>query len=137
MTLRQPSDNLFINGLLDYALTKDQTLRFGYSQYNSSQTNLGVGGYDYPERAFSRDNNSYTFRALEAGPIGRRILHQYPDDGNWNDFGAHSSVEAPTVIVQDAFTRGGAQQAGRVHNKNLIFASDLDYVRGIHSWRTG
>ena len=39
--------------------------------------------------------------------------------------------------MQDAFNSGGAQQAGRVHGKNLTFASDLDYVRGIHSWRGG
>ena len=39
--------------------------------------------------------------------------------------------------MQDAFTSGGAQQAGRVHGKNLTLASDLDYVRGIHSWRGG
>ena len=53
------------------------------------------------------------------------------------DFGSTSAVEAPTIIVQDAFTSGGAQQAGRVHGKNLTFASDVDYVRGIHSWRGG
>ena len=32
---------------------------------------------------------------------------------------------------------GGAQQAGRVHGKNLTFASDVDYIRGRHSWRGG
>jgi hypothetical protein len=55
----------------------------------------------------------------------------------WMDFGNQSSVEAPTVIVQDAFNSGGAQQSGRVHGKNLTFASDVDYVRGRHSWRGG
>ena len=39
--------------------------------------------------------------------------------------------------MQDAFTSGGAQQAGRVHGKNMTLASDVDYVRGIHSWRGG
>ena len=39
--------------------------------------------------------------------------------------------------MQDAFTSGGAQQAGRVNGKNLTFASDVDYVRGMHSWRGG
>ena len=55
----------------------------------------------------------------------------------WMDFGNQSSVEAPTVIVQDAFNSGGAQQSGRVHGRNLTFASDVDYVRGMHSWRGG
>lgn len=53
------------------------------------------------------------------------------------DFGSRSAAETPTIIVQDAFTSGGAQQAGRVHGRNLTLASDMDYVRGIHSWRGG
>jgi hypothetical protein len=56
---------------------------------------------------------------------------------SWMDFGSRSATEAPTIIVQDAFTSGGAQQAGRVNGKNLTAASDVDYIRGIHSWRGG
>jgi hypothetical protein len=55
----------------------------------------------------------------------------------WMNFGNKSAVQAPTIIVQDWFTRGGAQRAGRVNGRNLTLASDLDYVRGINSWRGG
>ena len=137
LRLRQPFDRININGLFDYALTRDQTLRFGYSQNNNTNKNLGIGAYDLPERAFTSDSNGYTFRALEAGPIGRRIFINTRMTMTWRDFGSHSAIEAPTIIVQDAFTSGGAQQSGRVHGKNLTFASDVDYVRGIHSWRGG
>jgi hypothetical protein len=137
LSLRQPIDNVNVNGLFDYALTRDQTLRFGYSQNNGSRRNQGIGAYDLPERAFTSDNNSYTFRALEAGPIGRRVFINSRFTMTWRDFGNRSAVEAPTVIVQDTFTSGGAQQAGRVHGRNLTFASDVDFVRGIHSWRGG
>ena len=137
LNLRQPFKTVNVNGLFDYALTKDQTLRFGYSQNNNSRSNQGVGSYDLPERAFKSDNNRYTFRALEAGPIGRRTFINTRMTMSWMDFGNQSSVEAPTIIVQDAFTSGGAQQAGRVHGKNLTFASDVDYVSGINSWRGG
>jgi hypothetical protein len=135
--VRQPFEALSINGLFDYALTRDQTLRFGYSQNDNTQRNQGIGAYDLPERAFSRDQHRYTIRALEAGPIGRRMFINSRMTMTWMNFGAHSATEAPTIIVQDAFNSGGAQQAGRVDGKNLTFASDLDYVRGIHSWRGG
>jgi hypothetical protein len=137
LRLRQPYDRVNINGLFDYALTRDQTLRFGYSQNNNKNRNLGIGAYDLPERAYTSDSNGYTFRALEAGPIGRRIFINSRMTMTWRDFGSQSAVEAPTIIVQDAFTSGGAQQAGRVHGKNMTVASDVDYVRGIHSWRAG
>jgi hypothetical protein len=137
LNMRQPYDSVNMSALLDYALTRDQTLRFGYSQSNNTQDNLGIGAYDLPERAYSRDNNAYTFRALEAGPIGRRFFINTRVTATWREFGAKSAVEVPTIIVQDAFTSGGAQQAGQVHGKNMTLASDLDYVRGINSWRTG
>jgi hypothetical protein len=137
LKLRQPFESVNVNGLFDYALTRDQTLRFGYSQNNNSRKNLGTGGYDLPERAFTSDNNRYTFRALEAGPIGRRFFINSRVTMSWMDFGSKSATEASTIIVQDAFTSGGAQQAGRVRGRNLTLASDVDYVRGIHSWRGG
>jgi hypothetical protein len=137
LALRQPVKSLNINGLFDYALTRDQTLRFGYSQQNNRRSNQGIGAYDLPERAFSSDNNRYTFRALEAGPIGRRTFINTRLTMTWMNFGNESSVQAPTIIVQDSFNSGGAQQAGRVNGKNLMFASDIDHVRGIHSWRGG
>jgi hypothetical protein len=137
LRLRQPFDRVDINGLFDYALTRDQTLRFGYSENHGSNRNLGIGAYDLPERAFTSTNNRYTFRALEAGPIGRRMFINTRATMTWMDFGSESAIEAPTIIVQDAFTSGGAQRAGRVHGKNMTLASDVDYVRGINSWRGG
>ena len=56
---------------------------------------------------------------------------------HWFDSASHSSVEAPTVHVTDAFTSGGAQVAGGRHDLDFEFASDLDYVRGKHTFRTG
>ena len=50
--MRQPHNLAVVNGLLDYALTRDQTLRVGYSQNIQSFGNIGVGGFDLPERAF-------------------------------------------------------------------------------------
>ena len=134
---QQHFDNVNISALMDYALTRDQTLKFGYSQNNNKRSNIGIGSYDLPERAFTQDNNRYTFRALEAGPIGRRMFINTRFTMSWMDFGSRSDTEARTIVVQDAFTQGGAQQAGRVHGKNLTFASDVDYIRGRHSWRGG
>ena len=111
---RQPVEVLNINTLLDYALTRDQTLRFGYSQNNNERRNLGIGAYDLPGRAYTSDQNSYTFRALEAGPIGRRMFLNTRLTMTWRNFGSKSDLEEPTIVVRDAFTIGGAQQAGRV-----------------------
>ena len=138
LRLRQPYDGVNINGLLDYALTRDQTLRFGYSQNNNRTSNLGIGAYDLPERAYTSDSNSYTFRALEAGPIGRRTFINSRCDHDMAGLRhprrqsrrRRSSCRTPSTAA--ARSRPGASTAS-----NLTFASDVDYVRGIHSWRGG
>ncbi len=56
---------------------------------------------------------------------------------NWADTESQSAVQAPTIRVNDSFTSGGAQVAGGRHTRGVNLASDLDYVRGIHSVRTG
>ena len=55
-------------------MTKDQTLRLGYAMARQHQSNLGIGLYDSPERAYGTDFTGYQIRVQEAGPIGRRTF---------------------------------------------------------------
>lgn len=137
LSVRAPHTQNAVNALLDYALTKDQTLRLGFADYTDHFDNLGVGGFNLPEHGFSLRANNYQFRALEAGPIGRRAFINTRVTAQWFDQSDHSAVEAPTIVVQDSFTSGGAQQAGGQHGRQIQVASDIDFIQGIHSWRTG
>jgi hypothetical protein len=74
LNLRQPNNNVNVNALVDYALTKDQILRVVHSQFVNTSKNLGIGAYDLQERAFSRENRGLQFRLQEAGPIGSRLF---------------------------------------------------------------
>jgi hypothetical protein len=133
---RQSSDYTFVNALFNYALTKDQTLRFGYSDSNQSFAG-GMGGFDDPERGYIYDYRQRGFRIMEAGPIGRRIFINSRLSVNWTDQTGRSLVEKPTIMVLDAMNIGGAQVAGGTHSRDFTLESDVDYVRGIHSWRVG
>jgi hypothetical protein len=135
--VRAPRDNLFVNGMLDYAVTLDQTLRVGYNLTRVANENLGVGGYNGPARAYSTDSDVNTIRVQHFGPIGRRAFSRSRIQVIQSDSSSRSSVEAPAIQVLDAFTSGGAQQAGGNHATTLDVASDLDYVVGRHSIRTG
>jgi hypothetical protein len=114
-------------------VTKDQTLRFGMTRGASHTDNLGLGSFDLPERAYSTRNDSWSFRAQEAGPLGRRFFTNTRFNISSINSSATSFIEAPTVIVLDQFTSGGAQQRGATHGKNFTLVSDLDYVRGRNS----
>lgn len=135
--VRQPSNTLRFTGRYDQAVGRDRTLRASLQHSSSERSNLGVGGYNLPERAYSASATDTLFRISENGPVGRRFfwesrlqIHAFGSD-------ARSTVEAPAVRVLDSFTSGGAQQAGGSRAVEFELASDLDYVRGVHSVRTG
>ena len=86
---------------------------------------------------YTGENNTYGFRVMEAGPIGRRMFLNSRLSVNWVDQTVEAAVERPTIVVLDSMTFGGAQQAGGTHSRNYVLESDLDYVRGIHSLRAG
>jgi hypothetical protein len=135
--ITRPREQVFVNGLFDYALTPDQTLRVGFMREQSSSRNLGVGEFDELERAYSTEDSSGTLRMQEAGPLGRRFFINTRLQVGWNNSESTSVVEAPTIRVIDWFTSGGQQIAGGRHTKRVNLASDLDYVRGMHSVRGG
>ncbi len=137
LNLRTPRDNFFMFANLDYAVTKDQTLRVSYNQQDSTQHNLGVGAYDLSDRAYANEEHNHTLRIQEAGPLGRRFFTNTRLEISWVDTAARSAVEAPTIRVNDAFTSGGAQVAGGRRTRTFNLSSDLDYVRGINSVRGG
>jgi hypothetical protein len=134
---RRPNDGWNVNGMFDYALTKAQILRVGYSQNYSTRSNLGVGGFDLAERAYSNRNSSNQVRVQETGPVGANAFLNTRLQLRLYRTASISQLEAPTIRVLDGFTRGGAQVTGGVNQKDIELSSDLNYVRGRHTMRTG
>ncbi len=137
INLKQRNDNIYSFGSFDYALTKDQTLRASFNTEKSTNSNQGVGLYDEESRAYTTRNTWMTIRIQEAGPLGRRFFTNTRLQLNYQASGNESAFELPTIRINDALTRGGAQQAGGRKARSMNLMSDLDYVRGIHSFRTG
>jgi hypothetical protein len=138
LNIHRPNDNWSFYGLVDYALTRDQTLRVSYDQSNTTRKNLGLGGFDYlPERAYETASQDHEFRAQVVGPFGRRTFANTRLQITSVNTVSHSAVELPTVRVVDSATSGGAQVVGGRHPKDLEVASDVDHVRGMNTVRAG
>ena len=137
LPLRHPTKDWSVYGLVDYALTRDQTLRISYDQGRNSQGNLGVGGSDLIERAYSTKSHDYELRAQVVGPLGRRTFANTRLQLEWLNSDAVSATSARTIVVNGAFTSGGAQVSGGRHPRLFEAASDVDHVRGVHTMRTG
>src|SRR5688572_24851691 len=134
---RRPNDGWNLNGMLDYALSKQHMLRFGYSQNYSSRGNLGIGGFDLAERAYSNETRGNQLRMQEAGSVGRNAFLNTRLQLRLYRSASRSQLEAPAIRVLDGFTSGGAQVKGGRTQKDLELTSDLNYVRGMHTIRTG
>jgi hypothetical protein len=137
LSLRQPNRSVNGNVVVDHALTRDQTLRVGVQFGDRKRENIGVGNYSLPERGYSQEERQIGIRIQEAGPIGRRSFINTRWGLNKIKLDMHSVTEAPATVVLDAFTSGGAQNEQFADVWQSVLASDVDYVRGIHSWRGG
>ena len=137
LPLRHPTRDWSVYGLVDYALTRDQTLRVSYDQGRNTQGNLGVGGSDLVERAYSTKSRDYEFRAQVVGPLGRRTFANTRLQLERQSSDAISAIAARTIVVNGAFTSGGAQVAGGRHPRLFELGSDVDHVRGLHTMRAG
>lgn len=137
VNLEQPTTRTFGNFVVDHAITRDQTLRVGFNASRFNAENLGIGGFDLPERGFANDQRDRQLRIQEAGPIGRRTFINTRVALRWQSIDISSNNDLPTVMVEGAFNAGGAQQELHIDARNVNVASDVDYVRGIHSLRAG
>ena len=137
LDIKTPRTNTSVSGLMNYALTKDQTIRFGFNGGQSDVRNQGVGQFDEIERAYSSESTNWGMRFQEVGPIGRRFVTKTAFMLNVNKSEVQSAFEGPTTVVQGEFTSGGAQRKGGSESRSFSFQQDLDYVRGLHSFRAG
>ena len=135
--IRSPQDNAFYAGGFDYAVSRDQVLRVNFNGSRFVRENTGVGNFDLLDRAYSAEDSNFGLFIQQNGPLGRRFVLNTRVSIFGSDSTMRSVVEAPTIIVNDAFTSGGAQRRGGSHARNYWLNSDLDYVRRNHSMRAG
>ena len=113
---------------------KDQTIRMSFGGNESKARNLGVGAYNLSTRAYGNESSGYNFMLQEVGPLGRRFFINTR---------SLATIRRPRPVGpgRDDDSRAGLVYGRRrptdwrpTYDFNYTVASDLDYVRGIHSW---
>ncbi|MCA1563891.1 MAG: carboxypeptidase regulatory-like domain-containing protein, partial [Acidobacteria bacterium] len=135
--VRRPSERAGFSVRLDHALTPSHALRASYQRNNAVTDNLGVGDFDLPERAYSRDTNEDVFRLSSNGPVGRNFFNESRLQLKSSATASASLSNGPALIILDSFNDGGAQIAGGRHATEFELASDMDFAKGRHSARAG
>ena len=136
-SVRRPSDRMNFNGRLDHAVNTSHTLRTNLQTTNNETDNLGVGGFDLEERAYSRTNEEALLRISESGPWSRTLFGESRLQVRRQLSSSRSDLERRTTRVLDTFTSGGAQQAGGRQATDIEWATNMDWARGKHAVRFG
>jgi hypothetical protein len=136
-SVRRPADRANFSARVDHALTKSNTLRASYQRNGTNSRNLGVGDFDLPGRAYSRDTTEDVFRISQSGPIRRNFFNETRFQVRHQTSVSNSLTDEPTLMVLDAFNAGGAQIEGGRRGTDFEVASDFDYVKGRHAARAG
>ncbi len=134
----RPSEQTNVTVGIEHGLTKDQTLRLEYRRGDNATENLGVGGFNLPERGYNRDGGNHQVRAQLQGLIGKTTLHELRLQFSQQNSASTSLSDARAVIVLDAFSEGGAGVWNESSSRAFELADNVDFSIGRkHQMRVG
>jgi hypothetical protein len=136
--VRVPTKRGNFNTAIEHSLNNNQSLYVEYQRSQTDSSNQGLGSFDLPERASTRHNDGNTARARVQGIIGKSTLHEVRFEVNRNYSEATSVTDAKTIVVQEAFSTGGAGVNNRRTTSTWELADNVDFSVGRkHQARVG
>jgi hypothetical protein len=136
--VKVPTERANFTTAIEHSLNNNQSLFVEYQRSQTESRNQGLGSFDLPERASERNSNTNNIRARVQGLIGKTTLHEVRFELNRQYNEATSVTEAETIVVQDAFTKGGAGVNNRRSTSTWELADNVDFSVGRrHQMRVG
>jgi outer membrane receptor for ferrienterochelin and colicin len=136
--VRRPSEQTNFTVGIESAVNNNQTFRTEVRRGENSSSNNGVGGFNLPERGFERSGSSIQVRTPLQGLVGKSRLNEIRLQFFRNENEITSLSSAPSIIVLDAFSKGGAGQASTSSNRTFELADNFDFTIGRkHQMRVG
>ena len=133
-----PTDAINFSARVEHLIGGSAQVRAEYARRQNERSNLGVGDFDLPERAYATDMNTDTFRLRTTNVIGKKVFSEFRVEFNNSTNATLPSSLQPTIRVNDAFTAGGAGQSGTRNARELELAQNFDFTIGRkHSMRAG
>lgn len=135
--VRSTNDQAGFQFGLEHSLNQNNGLIFNLQRSTTEGLNQGVGGFNLPERALTRESDSTQFRARLQSVVGAKHLNEARLQLTTTGNDATSLSSASTIVVQDAFTRGGAGINSSGSTRRLELADNFDFTVGKHQMRVG
>ena len=72
-----PMDAMNFSARVEQQIGANGQLQAEYSRRQNDRSNLGVGDFDLPERAYATDNSTDTFRVRSTNVIGKKVFSEF------------------------------------------------------------
>jgi hypothetical protein len=132
-----PQSRLFASGRIHHYFSDTNDLWIGYSYEDRSAQNQGVGGFVLPEAGsnseFREDEITINHKAM----ITPKLLHQLRFLVGQYHAPVSSINPDPKIVVQGAFTGGGAQADQLRTEHHFDLTEVMSYQRGKHQVKFG
>ena len=134
---RSSANQWDFNGKVTYNPSEFQTINLAYSYNRNDSRNLGVGGFDLPERAFNLISRQSRIRYSQVGNVGKRFYNEFRFQYINENTKTVSQSDAPTIIVLDAFNKGGAGNNTNTHQQTFSIADNFLWGVNNHALKIG
>ena len=134
----QPASNVGITTGIEHALNPSHTIRVQFRRNRNDARNQGIGEFDLPDRAYSRERRDGELRVSHNATLGRRFVNDFRFQMRWNASESVAASHTPAVRVLDAFSSGGAQIQGGRSTKEFEIQEEFEFTwRQRHQIETG
>jgi len=97
---------------LDFAVNKNNTLSVRYNLNAQNLEKQGVGGFALPSRAFNYSDRLHILQVVDMAIVNPRTVNEFGFQYIWYYIKQQQADPSPGLIVNDAFSGGGAQIGG-------------------------
>lgn len=132
------SDNLSLTPSVrfNYNLNKNHTLYANYQFRQSRGKRLGLGVFDFSERAYSSFNRSNLIRLSENASL-EKYSNEFRFEYSDNDSKTTPDSFEPSIIVPGNFNRGGAGIETREKSQKINLTDILTFSKNRHLIKIG
>ena len=96
----------------DFAINPNNTLSVRYNLATQNLEKQGVGGFALPSRAFDYSDRLHILQAVDMAIVNPRVVNEFGFQYIWYFIKQQQSENSAGLVVNDAFTGGGAQIGG-------------------------
>ena len=133
-----PQTFTMLSPRLDYALSTNNSLTIRYQDTRSSFDQQGIGSFNLASRAYNSTNAEHTVQVTETAILGPTLIgetrFQYMRTASTMNGGSN----LPAIVVQGAFSGGGAQVGDSGNTSNhLEMSNTWTYTHKTHTIKWG